>query len=58
MGEYRCIMCRYWVVMDDAVVTTRYGGCICVRCYKRAVGDEHPMPKELRRWITAAAQGG
>lgn len=53
-GPYRCIICRWWAQLDDAIAVTRYGGCVCVACYKRGVEDERPMPRELRLWVSAA----
>jgi hypothetical protein len=49
-----CTICRFATELDDMVVARGKDGCICLRCFARETGDEHPMPKDLRRDIQAA----
>lgn len=46
---WRCLICAFETVLDDAVAPTRTGRCICIRCYGREVGDRRPLPPALRR---------
>jgi hypothetical protein len=48
-----CILCRFEVPADDAVVPTASGRCICLGCFTREVGSCRPMPRQLRRQISA-----
>ncbi len=50
---YTCRICRFEVELDDAIVTTAKGGCVCLRCYLVQVEDHKPLSKELRRELTA-----
>ena len=49
-----CRICRFETELDDIVVRGACGGCICLRCYGRETGGARPMPKALRRELTAA----
>jgi hypothetical protein len=49
-----CLICRFDVPLDDAVVLTARGRCICLLCYGRETGSGRPMPKALRRQVIAA----
>lgn len=50
----QCIICRFEVEPDDAVVTAAGGRVICLRCWNRETGnDPHPMPKKLRHEVEA-----
>ena len=49
---WTCIICRFGTELDDVVVPTAAGQCICLRCYGRETGSAHPMPKALRRELT------
>ena len=40
--------------LDDVVLTTAQGSCVCLRCYGRATDSARPMPPALRRDVTAA----
>ena len=52
---HRCILCRFEIEEDDVKVGSNVNArAVCVRCFAREVGDEHPMPKGLRRMIEAA----
>ncbi len=50
-----CGICRFETVLDDCVVTTSKGTCICLRCYERETGSTKPMSKALRAEYAAAA---
>ena len=51
---YICTICRFATELDDVVVATPGGLCICLRCYERETESGLPMPKALRREISAA----
>jgi hypothetical protein len=51
---YRCLICRFEVLLDDAIAPTRRGTCICVRCYARETKTEFQVPASLRRDVEAA----
>jgi hypothetical protein len=44
-----CVICRFQVELDDAVLPTSNGGCICVRCFARETETEVPLSKSLRK---------
>jgi hypothetical protein len=52
---YTCILCRFAVLLDDTLVTTAKGGCICLRCYLRNVEDQKAVPEDLYRAVSAVA---
>lgn len=52
---YACLLCRFSVTLDDTLVTTAKGGCICLRCYLRNVDDEKAPPTGLLREVSAVA---
>jgi hypothetical protein len=52
---YICFLCRFSVPLDDTLVTTAKGGCICLACYLRTVEDEKPLPKDLYHEVSAVA---
>ena len=43
------------MTLDDTLVTTAKGGCICLRCYLRNVEDEKALPGDLFREVSAVA---
>lgn len=47
-----CIICHFDVPLDDAVVLTARGRCICLLCYGRETGSHLPLPKALRREVS------
>ena len=49
-----CTICHFEAPLDDVVVQTAGGGCICLRCYGRETGSERRMPKRLRRELISA----
>ena len=49
-----CILCRFATELDDIVVERATGGCICLRCFGRETGSARPLPKALRRAVSAA----
>jgi hypothetical protein len=53
---YTCAICHFEVRLDDAVLPTTSGRCICLRCYTRELGYWRPMPKSLRRLVVAALE--
>lgn len=50
---FTCIVCKFPVELDDAVVPTAEGRCICVRCFSRQLGDERRLSPALRRELEA-----
>ena len=55
---YICSLCRFAVPLDDTLVTTTRGGCICLRCYLRHVEDDRRLPGDLRRQLAEVAADG
>lgn len=53
-GAYECILCHFETELDDTISRTAGGRCVCVRCYGRETGSAKPMPKGLRRELSAA----
>ncbi|MFN8559777.1 MAG: hypothetical protein U0531_21330 [Dehalococcoidia bacterium] len=52
---YTCVICRWDTEFDDVVLAPEGNGrCVCLRCYARETDTERPMPKDLRRDISAA----
>ena len=49
-----CRICRFETVTDDVVLSSANGQCVCLRCYGRETGSTLPMPKDLRRDVSAA----
>lgn len=50
-----CIICRYEVPLDDvAIVGSRRGRVVCLRCFGRETGAALPMPRALRRELSEA----
>ncbi len=49
-----CIICRFGTELDDVAVAGAGGRCVCLRCYARETETARPMPKSLRREVTAA----
>lgn len=45
---YLCVICRFLVELDDAIVPTAAGCCICYRCFARETDTAMPMSKHLR----------
>jgi hypothetical protein len=54
---YRCLICHFTVVLDDAIAVTRRGACICVRCFARETESERPLPRALRQEVERALAG-
>ena len=48
-----CVICRFDVPLDDAVVAMTGGRCICLLCYGRETGSHLPLPRALRREVSA-----
>jgi hypothetical protein len=46
-----CVICRFAVELDDAVVPTSNGTCICVRCFARESESEKPVDRTLKASI-------
>jgi hypothetical protein len=51
---YTCTICHFPTELDDVVVATAAGQCVCPRCYGRETGSALSMPKGLRRDIVEA----
>lgn len=50
---YMCVICHFDVPLDDTVISGKTGSCICLRCYVREAGVDHPMAPSLRRDVAA-----
>ena len=48
-----CMICRFDAPLDDAVVLTARGRCICLLCYGQETGSHLPLPRALRREVSA-----
>jgi hypothetical protein len=48
---YLCVICRFAVELDDAVVPTSNGTCICMRCFVRETESEKPMDRAFKESI-------
>lgn len=46
---FKCVVCKFYVELDDAVVPTAEGRCICVGCFYRQTGEERRLSPALRR---------
>ncbi|MHB8574004.1 MAG: hypothetical protein ACYDCQ_01610 [Dehalococcoidia bacterium] len=51
-----CVICRFEAVIDDVVLATASGQCVCLRCYCRETGSTRTMPKDLRRDLVAVLE--
>lgn len=49
-----CTICHFEAELDDVAVSMTGDRCICLRCFGRETGSAVPMPKALRREISAA----
>lgn len=45
---FTCVLCRFEVLLDDAVTPTAAGRCVCVRCFARETETERRMSRRLR----------
>jgi hypothetical protein len=45
---YLCVICRFLVELDDAIVPTAAGCCICYRCFARETDTTVAMSSHLR----------
>ena len=51
---FSCIICRFAVPLDDVELRRGDAGlCVCVRCYATETDSYAPMPKDLRRDVSA-----
>jgi hypothetical protein len=48
-----CIICRFETELDDVEVRQGDARCVCLRCFARETGSGRPMPKALRREVSA-----
>ena len=46
---WTCRICHFGTVLDDVVVATAHGSCICLRCFIRETGSVRPISRALRR---------
>jgi hypothetical protein len=49
-----CTICHFDTVLDDIVLSRADGQCVCLSCFGRETGSSRPMPKALRRELSAA----
>jgi hypothetical protein len=48
-----CIICRFSTELDDAVIPTSAGRCICLRCYSRETGTAKVLNRRFRDQLNA-----
>ena len=48
-----CMICRFDAPLDDTVVLTAGGRCICLLCYGQETGSHLPLPRTLPREVSA-----
>jgi hypothetical protein len=48
-----CIICRFPAELDDAVVPTSAGRCICLRCFGRETGSAKIIDRRFREELIA-----
>jgi hypothetical protein len=51
-----CIICRFPAELDDAVVPTSAGRCICLRCYSRETGSAKVLNRRFRDQLNAVLE--
>lgn len=49
-----CSICCFDTELDDVVIGSAAGRCVCLRCFGRETGTALPMPGRLRREIMVA----
>ena len=50
---WTCRLCCSATELDDVVVTTARGSCICLRCFVRQTGSTRPLAQALRHELVA-----
>jgi hypothetical protein len=50
---FRCVVCGFDTEMDDTVMTSASGRCVCLRCYTRETSTQKRMTDTLRRELAA-----
>ncbi len=50
---WTCRLCSFEAELDDVVVATARGSCICLRCFVRETGSTRPLSRTLRRELLA-----
>lgn len=48
-----CIICRFPAELDDAIVPTSAGRCICLRCFGRETGSAKTIDRTFREELIA-----
>ncbi len=51
---WTCSICHFATELDDVVARMAGDRCICLRCFDRETDQRKPMPKALRRQLSAA----
>jgi transcription initiation factor IIE alpha subunit len=51
---YHCVVCKFEVEQDDAVIPTEGGLCTCRRCYERLTETECKVSVRLRQDVEDA----
>ena len=54
---YLCVLCRFLVELDDAMLTTEGGCCICLRCFSRETETAVSMSNILRDELVVVLAG-
>ncbi len=50
---WTCRLCCFATELDDVVVATARGSCICLRCFIQETGSTRPLSRTLRRELVA-----
>ncbi len=50
---FRCLLCVFATELDDVVLVTPTGRCLCVRCFTRETASTLLVSQELRQELTA-----
>jgi hypothetical protein len=50
---FTCSVCHFDVELDDVEIRSVARRCVCLRCYLRETASARPLPKSLRRELSA-----
>jgi hypothetical protein len=53
IAMYVCQMCHFEVELDDVLLPSNGGRCVCLGSYLRANGQWQPVPKSVREEVIA-----
>ena len=49
---FNCAICRFDVYLDDTVVISQNGKCICLTCYNNETHNTKTMPPTYRKEVS------